>query len=242
MNTYKSSEQLKALAKTQLFGKYGIVVGAIALSRLITFGLNSFSAIFSNTSSAVGFFIDILFTFFILLFSGLLTAGEAYVFLSVTCGATPKASDVFYCFTHNPDVVLVLQFTKTVAQLIPLIPAFILLYAGLYTQNLVWVFPTCICTIIGGILSIYFSLSLSQIFYILLDFPEYSAKQIISLSKTIMKGHKFRLFYIMVSFLPYYFLGIISCFVGFLWIIPYQNATYTNFYLDLMRNRALKEA
>ena len=74
----------------------------------------------------------------------------------------------------------------------------------------------------------------SQVYYIMLDFPDYSTRQIIRTSKQIMRGNKFRLFYITVSLLPYYLLAVLSCGIALLWVVPFHKATLANFYLDLM--------
>ena len=50
----------------------------------------------------------------------------------------------------------------------------------------------------------------------------------------LMKGNMGRLFYIEVSFIPLFLLGVLSLGIGLLWITPYLNATLANFFLDLM--------
>ena len=52
-----------------------------------------------------------------------------------------------------------------------------------------------------------------------------------------MVGHKGRLFYIYVSFLPLLLVAMLSCGIGLLWLIPYMNATQTEFFLDLIQNK-----
>ena len=118
-----------------------------------------------------------------------------------------------------------------------MIPTYIISYVGINAQKIIYVFPACVLLIIGTLIAVYFSLCFSQVFYLLLDFPDYSVKQILSLSKKVMKGQKGRYFYLLVSFIPLYLLGLLSCCVAYLWIVPYVNQTTTNFYLDLMKNR-----
>lgn len=237
MNTYKSSAQLKALARGQLAGKYPTAIGAFVLSSLIALLLYGVSALFTDTTTNFGMILSIPITFIVHLFYGILSAGQAYVFLNISCGRFCKASDVFYGFKQHPDKALLLQLVLTTISTVSMIPCTIFIYIGNYTMRIGWIFPICLFYMIGTIINTYFSLVFSQIFYLLLDFPDYSVKQILSLSKTIMKGHKGRLFYISISFLPLYLLGILSCGIAFLWIMPYYNATTTNFYLDLMKNR-----
>lgn len=237
MNRYKSSSQLKSLAKGQLLGKYATVIGAFFLSQLIIFMLSSISAIFIDTSNLLGIIIDFLVTFIISLFSGIFSCGYAYIYLNICCGRNCSASDVFYGFKLHTDKALLLQLVIAGISTVSMLPCYIFLFIANYTMNIIWVLPTCIALIIGAVVAAYFLLTFSQVYYLLLDFPDYSVKQILSLSKTIMKGHKARLFYIMVSFLPLYLLALLSLGIGMLWVTPYVNATMTNFYLDLMRNR-----
>lgn len=68
------------------------------------------------------------------------------------------------------------------------------------------------------------------------DFPQYSARELLSMSRKLMIGNKVRLFYIYLSYMPLLLLGILSCGIALLWIIPYMNATLAEFYMDIVRN------
>lgn len=69
--------------------------------------------------------------------------------------------------------------------------------------------------------------------YILKDNPEVSAKEASSLSDEMMKGHKFDLFYLHLSFIGWIFLSIITCGIGFLWLMPYMLTAMAGFYEDV---------
>lgn len=235
MNQYKSSSQLKSLAKGQLLGKYPTVIGAFLIMQLTSLMLSGFSAIFVDTYTWYGLIIDYLVSFIISVFMGILWVGQTYIYLNISCGRTCKASDIFYGFNQHTDKALLLQLIQSAISVACYLPASILLHIS--NDDISWVLPICIAVIISLVLMCYFYLAFSLTFYLLLDFPDYSVKQILSLSIKIMKGHKARLFYIMVSFLPLMMLGFLSCGIGLLWVIPYFYATMTNFYLDLMRNR-----
>ena len=49
-----------------------------------------------------------------------------------------------------------------------------------------------------------------------------------------MAGNVGRLIYIALSFIPLGILGIMSCYIGFLFVVPYIQATLVFFYLDLI--------
>ncbi len=97
--------------------------------------------------------------------------------------------------------------------------------------------PYALCTIFSGVISIMLSLWYAQAFYLLHDFPQYSARELLARSRKLMKGHKGRLFYIYVSFIPLIIVAMLSCGIGLLWLIPYMNATQTEFFLDLIQNK-----
>lgn len=71
--------------------------------------------------------------------------------------------------------------------------------------------------------------------YILIDNPELSANQAINLSKKMMKGHKFDLFVLHLSFIGWFFLSIFTLGIGLLWVTPYMMTAQAAFYQDLKR-------
>ena len=63
--------------------------------------------------------------------------------------------------------------------------------------------------------------------------PELSVVDVLKESARIMKGHKFELFVLQLSFLGWMILsGLTFGIVGF-YVIPYYNATLTNYYLSI---------
>ncbi|MBQ2112157.1 MAG: DUF975 family protein [Bacteroidales bacterium] len=69
--------------------------------------------------------------------------------------------------------------------------------------------------------------------YILIDYPELSANQAINLSKKMMKGHKFDLFFLQLSFIGWGILSVLTLCVGLLWLVPYMTATQAAFYQNV---------
>ena len=86
-----------------------------------------------------------------------------------------------------------------------------------------------LCMILSGIVSLALNLFYAPAFFLLHDFPQYSARELLAMSRRLMTGHKGRLFYIYLSYLPLLLLGVLSCGVAFLWIFPYMNATLAEF-------------
>ena len=84
--------------------------------------------------------------------------------------------------------------------------------------------------IIPGIVAYY---RYRQALYILLDNPDMSALDCITASKRLMRGRKAELFVLDLSFIGWWILSLIP-FVP-LWVTPYTNLTFVNYYNTLIR-------
>lgn len=69
--------------------------------------------------------------------------------------------------------------------------------------------------------------------FILVDNPELSANEAINLSQKMMKGHKFDLFFLELSFLGWILLGILTLGIGYFWLVPYIYTSVAAFYQDV---------
>ena len=69
--------------------------------------------------------------------------------------------------------------------------------------------------------------------YILKDNPELSANQAIDLSRKMMKGHKFDLFFLHLSFIGWGILSVFTGGIGILWLMPYMLTAQAAFYQDV---------
>lgn len=97
----------------------------------------------------------------------------------------------------------------------------------------VFIFLWTLLFIIPGMIKM-FAYSLTP--YILKDYPELSANEAINLSKKMMKGHKFDLFYLMLSFLGWGILGVFTLGFGLLWLMPYTYTSMAAFYEDVKKD------
>ena len=69
--------------------------------------------------------------------------------------------------------------------------------------------------------------------FIVKDNPELSPNAAINLSMKMMKGHKFDLFYLYLSFIGWILLAMLTLGIGLLWVIPYMQTSMAAFYLDV---------
>ncbi len=76
--------------------------------------------------------------------------------------------------------------------------------------------------------------------FILVERPELSANAAIDESRRLMKGRKFDLFYLYLSFIGWFILSILSLGIGFLWLWPYVQTSLAAFYADVKEEKAEK--
>lgn len=81
--------------------------------------------------------------------------------------------------------------------------------------------------IVPGIIK---SFSYMLTFYILRDEPSIGIMDAITRSRQMMDGHKMEAFLLILSFIGWFLLGVITIGIGFLWIIPYFSVTLAKFY------------
>lgn len=88
---------------------------------------------------------------------------------------------------------------------------------------------TCLFIIPGIVKS--FSYAMTP--YILQERPELSANDAIDLSRAMMKGHKFDLFYLYLGFIGWALLCVLTLGIGFLWLAPYMQSAEAAFYEEV---------
>lgn len=69
--------------------------------------------------------------------------------------------------------------------------------------------------------------------YILEEHPEIGAWEASTRSREMMKGHKFDLFWLYLSFIGWFLLAMLTAGIGFLWLEPYMQGAVAGFYNDL---------
>ena len=95
-----------------------------------------------------------------------------------------------------------------------------------YLYTILWTLLFIVPGIIKG-------LAYSLTPFIVKDNPQLLPNEAINLSMKMMKGHKFDLFYLYLSFIGWIFLAILTLGIGLLWVIPYMQTSMAAFYLDV---------
>ena len=103
-------------------------------------------------------------------------------------------------------------------------------YARVFLTNLlqsIYIVLWTLLLIVPGIIK---SISYSQTFFVLKDNPELKNNAAIERSMAMMEGHKMEYFCLILSFIGWLLLGILTLGIGLLWVNPYIATATAHFY------------
>ncbi len=233
---YRTSAELKAYARGKLLGKYGVTVGALALEVLIFSILGQVIVRVVDRNTIEGMLLYCLIMMVVSLISVVFEVGELVIFMKIACGDKPLVGDLFKGFKLHPDKAIVVGLIRLALEGVWFIPSIVALGVAFALDfNAISVMILMLAVMIGLIGSIYIRITLSQMLFILLDFPDYTASEIVNCSRELMKGRKGTYLYIMISFLPLYILSMLSFGIAHMLVLPYVRMTQTEFYMDNIR-------
>ena len=231
MIQYASRAQLKEKARDQMAGHYGNAILLSICRSLIVFSLSfavsmPFTMILtvrtlmggSAETSLAEYLLLTACTTLLSIFTGVFQTGITLFYLNTACSRPAVTANLFYGFKYlfkkSLGISAVLILLNTACTL-PFDICYFLLRSGKGFDAITMAILCIVLMVIG--MCIYTPLSLG-------------------LSFRIMKGHKWELFCLQMSFLPLGFLCLLSFGIGTLWLVPYMNMTQTLYFLDLMQN------
>ncbi len=237
MDNHKSAPQLKAIAKEQSLGRYGTLIGANLIIVVIQLLVSAVTTV-ATGGSIILIVINNIITLIVNILLGLLVSGKAYLYMNLLYSQTVSTSDIFYGLKQNPQKAVWIQSLFVLVDFVVTIPSQIFMVMYQRTQDQTTLSLLIMAIGFAAIIDVFVYLTYSQAFFILHDFPDRSAKEILATSRRLMKGNRFRLFYLNVTFIPLYILGAVALFVPLLWVSVYRYASACAFYQDLIANAA----
>lgn len=101
---------------------------------------------------------------------------------------------------------------------------------GAYLLMVLFIILWTLLLIIPGIIMAY---AYMMTFFVLADDPHVGAREAIRRSKEMMRGNKWKLFCLYFRFIGWSLLALLTCGIGFLWLMPYMQAAAAHFYEDV---------
>jgi len=220
--------EMKRNAKMSLKGRWGFAIGAMVLYYVIEMVITLIAqSPFAETmalyqyydSQGISYTPDMgvlignyIMTVVALLIVSPIMVGWFGITLKISRNEEGKIRDLFYYIPH---------FFKVVG-----------LYLLIFVKTFLW----SLLLFVPGIIA---SLNYSQAYYILIQNPDIGIVEAIEESKRMMKGNKWRLFVLELSFIGWMLLML--CTFGLLgfWLIPYMSVTFANFHNALLMEQGL---
>ncbi|MBE5880931.1 MAG: DUF975 family protein [Lachnospiraceae bacterium] len=235
MKQLKTSSALKADAKEILLGKYKTAVLAYVIMELIVSGCLTLIELQVNLQTAAGMLLYYAVYFIVVLLSTVLVVGQNHLYLNFYRGAKYETRDIWIGFRTCADRAILIYLTIFGKTFLCCIPCMIATAIMIFTQNYYFALLVAAGIVFALVKGTLIQLDYSQALYLILDHPEQSVGELLSGSKSMMKGHRGSYFYLLVSFLGIFLLSIMTFGLGMLWIYPYFTATKTGYYLELTK-------
>lgn len=209
-----SRAELKARAKATLKGQYWKLFGAMLIVSIVSSvisGVANIQQLFAEESSfntaavSIGALVSIAVGLFVSIPVGL---GLSRIFIRAAQGCRADMDELLcvYRSGHLLNAILV--------------------------TFLEWLFTALwsLLLIIPGIVKGY---SYFMIGYMLAENPALDQARAIEISKQLMRGNRGKAFVLGLSFLGWELLALLTLGIGFVFLAPYINMTFTHFYLEL---------
>ncbi len=228
-------KELKQNAKEQLRGKraFGVLITLVLFA--ISWGAmlvvmscwgigNAFSEGAGIAAMSVAYVLWII-------FACMISTGYSWTFLKLRRGEKNGVGGLFHPFRRFGKVLGANALMFLVILGMYFISAAITAVLAAYVHPALAV----ICGIAAVVLLCYVMLGFAVVPYLLLDQPRLGVCACIKRSRELMKGHKWELFVLGLSFIGWYFLVGLTCGILSLWIVPYMNVVMANYYDELVR-------
>lgn len=237
--------ELKALARKSLDGYYALLAGALALISLLSGMGGSMSVMLFQGNNIFNLVMSQIFSLIISVIISVFSAGVYYMFLNVSRGKKTSLQDVAYLFSHHPDRIIVVSLIVMVVQYLCMLPSTIMNYRVDFNANLLEIAEQSVLVSLvmfaGMIVAQLVTMPITLSYYLLIDDVEMEASEALKKSMQLMKGNYGRYIYMQLSFLGLMLLGVLTLYVGFIWIMPYMQMTEIEFYREILGEFDQKE-
>lgn len=220
-----TSSELRAIARRNLEGTWGISVGVALVAALLggsTAGAGS-NVNFNVNEESIRNLPPIFWTI-------LLPLASMAGLLSLTALILGGVVELGYA------KFLLKQYDKKELQFSDLFSQFDRFGTG-FAQKFLRTLYTCLWTLLFVIPGIVKGLSYAMTPFILEEHPEMTASEAIKVSMRLMDGHKMDLFILGLTFIGWQILACLTMGIGFLFLNPYMNAAYAAFYRSISGQR-----
>lgn len=241
--TYKvrTNREIRSYARERLLGN-------MLLPCLVTFFLFNLRNVFEMLMSLGILGTDMFaFIFYIALFItvntiwGLIEYGISRYYLSFITTKKTSPANLFAGFVGSTETIISISLILTIINLVVMLPY--LIYSFFYSVNTIHSFVLTMVLFLAGSLIFYLIRAyLAPVYYVIADNPGSRLPWILVITFSLMNAKNFfKYIALQISLIPMYFLGLLSCFIGLLWVVPYAYTSYAYFYESLCEEYLSKQ-
>ena len=213
----KSSSEYRAMARESLRG----VWNESALAVLIIYAI---ACIFSVSSVVVPQ--EILWLQGSL--SGAQVAVSLLLIVPLGYGFNNAMLSLVRCESNTPTNNMLAYFKRDYSRSVPALVLVALAQLGLGIVTL-------------GVGIVILAYAYAMVPYLLRDYPELTATEALRTSRQMMRGHKWDLFVLDLTFIGWMILCCFTLGIGFIWLQAYMSAAHAHFYEDLKAEMIVEE-
>ena len=188
MTNIKSSGELKEIARERSLDKYGTLIAADIIIALIHIIL-SFVVTISSSGSVLLYVFNEIIVLIISILLGVLVSGKAYLYMNLIYSQTVSLSDIFFGIKKNPEKAVKIQSLFVLVDFFAGLPATYLIYKVQRTPSATFVTGALLAILVELIVNIYVHLTYSQAFYLLHDFTDRSAKELLATRESLTEKY-----------------------------------------------------
>ncbi len=237
--------QIKGNAREVLLPSLGLPVAVTVLATVFkNFILLLASLPIAATGTAA--FITYEFAFFVSsLLIALAEVGICKFYLTLsTKRRTSSLTDLVYGFRNAPDRTVMVALTLTIIEAVCMSPYVIYscFFMPAVTQQNMYLLLlfTSVISLVCELLCFLFTIPFALSYFIIIDMPELSPLKVLKMSCRLMRKRGFAYIGFCISFFPLMLVAFLSFGIGNLWLTPYMQAGFAEFYMDAVERHSKK--
>lgn len=231
----RTSAELKRISRENLVGHWGLAIGASLLSGLIvSAALMPFYFLMVVSRSGVVQSVTYLIAVLILgMVAVIMQCGIIQMHLAFSRRQNAELKMLFGEFARRPERYVLAYLLILGVAFLCMLPGSICAVVGDQGGAVLAVVISLALYLAGFVVLIAFALRYNLAMILLVEDPQAGVIEAFRESARFMEGNKGRMLYIYLSFLGWSLLGMLSCGIGMLWVVPYMDQVTVNFYHDV---------
>lgn len=218
----------KAEGRNAILGHLGIAAGGCAAFLGLIIAMRVLiDSVLPEGTGVLSMVLAELLTLFVSVFAGIYEYGLTCIFMKLQYQQEAVFSDLFLGIHENQDKIVKISLVQGVLEILVMLPS---LLASFYAGSAAGFAAVLVLMAAGAAATVYISVCLYPCFYILLDYPDLSAADVMKRSLRMMKGHKGEFFLLELSFLPLLLLAVLSFGIASPWVLAYIRSTKAAYY------------